>query len=165
MSGKFRKKIEKGFTILELLVVSILMVIVMMIITQFWRWVLPSITEMSARWQILSENRITMQNLSLDFGSAVGFIPVGTDRLVICQDSGEFPNGLADWADPDILVDYSFVDNTLLRSDLSTGMEATVANCISGFEVEQLSPTLIKITLELSCRNIAREMVFFGSLP
>jgi hypothetical protein len=44
-------------------------------------------------------------------------------------------------------------------------MEATVANCISGFEVEQLSPTLIKITLELSCRNIAREMVFFGSLP
>ena len=164
MSAKFRKGIEKGFTILELLVVSVLMVIVMMIITQFCRWIVPSITDMSARWQVLRENRITMQNLAFDFGSAVGFILVGADRLVICQDSGDYPNGLADWADPDIIVDYSFVNNKLQRSDLSTGMEATVAGCISNFEVEQISPTLVRITLELSCRNVVREMIFFGSL-
>ncbi len=164
MSVKFRKNVQTGFTILELLVVSILMVIVMMIITQFWRWVLPSITDMSARWQVLRENRITMQNLAFDFGSAVGFVLVGTDRIMICQDRGDFPNGLADWADPDIIVDYSLVNNKLMRSDLSTGMEVTVADYISNFEVEQLSPTLVRITLELSCRNIVREMVFFGSI-
>ncbi len=133
MSVKFRKNFRKGFTILELLVVSILMVIVMMIITQFWRWIMPSITEMSARWQILRENRIAMQNLASDFGSAVGFIIVGTDRFLLCQDSGDLPNGLADWASPDILVDYSIVNNKLLRSDLSTGMESNIAECISNF--------------------------------
>ncbi len=165
MPVKFSEKLKKGFTILELLVVSILMVIVMMIITQFCRWILPSISEMSARWQVLRENRIAIQNLAFDFGSAVGILPVGTDRFVICQDSGDFPNGLADWAEPDILVDYSLVSNTLVRNDLSTGMEAAVADCISGFEVEQVSPTLVMITVESSCNSIAREMVFFWSLP
>lgn len=165
MQGQLHKRIKKGFTILELLIVALLMVMVTMIIAQFWRWILPSITDLNARWHILRENRVAMQNLASDFGSTVGIVLVGSEQLVLCQDGGDFPNGLADWYEPDRLVDYSFVNNKLVRNDISSGMEVTVADCVSGFEVEQVSPTLLRISLELSSYNVTRQMVFFWSQP
>ncbi len=165
MPEKTHKNIKQGFTILELLIVAILMVMVTMIIAQFWRWILPSITDLNARWHILRENRVTMQNLASDFGPTVGILPVSSEQLILCQDGGDFPNGLADWSEPDRMVDYSLVNSKLVRSDISSGMEVTVANCVSGFEVEQLSPTLLRISLELSSYNITRQMVFFWSQP
>ena len=152
-----------GFTILELQVVAILMVIVMLIITQFWKWFLPSVTEMIAREHILCEARIAMQNLAADFGSAVGVTPIGNNRLVLCKDGGDFPNGLADWAPPDVLVDYSIVNNTLQRSNLSTGAEFTVADGILGFTIEEGPP--LRITLELQRQDATRQLVFMWSAP
>lgn len=165
MAFKLWGRNERGFTIFELLLVAILMVIVMMIVAQFWKIVSPGIMDMAARWHVLRESRIARQSFASDFGSAVGVVPVGSDRLVVCRDAGEFPNGVADWAAPDELVDYSFSNNTLLRSSSSTGAEFTVADGVSGFTVEQTSPTLIKITLELACRNAACQTVFFWSEP
>ncbi len=165
MPGKLYKNSKKGFTILELLIVALLMVMVTMIIAQFWRWILPSITDLNARWHILRENRLALQNLASDFGSTVGIVPVNSEQLMLCQDGGDFPNGLADWSAPDRLVDYSLVNTKLIRSDISSGMEVTVADCVSGFEVELVSPTLLRISLELSSYNVTRQMVFFWSQP
>ncbi len=165
MPGKLNKNSKKGFTILELLIVALLMVMVTMIIAQFWRWILPSITDLNARWHILRENRLAMQNLAFDFGSTVGIVPVSSEQFMLCQDGGDYPNGLPDWSAPDKLVDYSLVNTKLVRSDIASGMEVTVANCVSGFEVEQVSPTLLRISLELSSYNVTRQMVFFWSQP
>jgi type II secretory pathway pseudopilin PulG len=159
------RKLVKGFTIMELLVVSILMIIVVLITSQFWMWFSPSVTEMIAREHILREARMAMQNLAADFGSAVGAAPIGNNRLVLCRDGGDFPDGEPNWAAPDVLVDYFLEGNTLQRSDLSTGAEFTVADGISNLTVEQVSPTLLRITLALECRTVERQLVFMWSAP
>jgi type II secretory pathway pseudopilin PulG len=160
-----RQRFGTGFTILELLVVSILMAMVVMITTQFWTWFSPSITDIIARGHTLREARMAMQNLADDFGAAVGAAPVGSDRLVLCKDGGDFPNGAADWAAPDVLVDYFIADNSLYRSDLSAGVEFVVADSVSDFTVEQISPTLVRITLQWVCRDSERQLVFMWSQP
>jgi type II secretory pathway pseudopilin PulG len=156
------RKLVKGFTIMELLVVSILMVIVMLITSQFWMWFSPSVTEMIAREHILREAKMAAQNLAADFGSAVGAAPFGSDGLVLCKDGGDFPSGDANWAPPDVLVYYSLVGNTLQRSD-STGAEFTVADSVSNFTVGEGPP--LRITLELQCQDVARQLVFMWSAP
>jgi hypothetical protein len=108
---------------------------------------------------------MAMQNLADDFGAAVGAAPVGSDRLVLCKDGGDFPNGVADWAAPDVLVDYFIADNSLYRSDLSAGMEFVVADSVSDFTVEQISPTSVRITLQWVCRGFERQLVFMWSQP
>ena len=140
-STQYRRK-KAGFTILELLVVSILMTIVVLITSQFWRWFSPNVSFMIARGHILREAQVAKENLAADFGSAVGVSSVGENGLLICKDSGDYPNGIADWTAPDVMVDYSLVENSLQRNDLSTGSVFTIADCISNLTVEQLSPTL-----------------------
>jgi hypothetical protein len=141
------------------------MVIVVMITAQFWKWFSPSVVNMVARGHILREARMAMQNLAADFGAAVGAAPAGSDRLVLCKDGGDFPNGVADWAAPDALVDYFVTDGSLYRSDLSAGVEFVVADSVSDFTVEQISPTLVRITLQLVCRGFERQLVFMWSQP
>jgi prepilin-type N-terminal cleavage/methylation domain-containing protein len=157
-----RRGFRKGFTLLELLVVSILVVMLMLITTQFWTWFSPSIAEMVAREHLLREARIAMQSLAADFGSVVGVTLIGTDRIILCKDSGDLPNGLADWAAPDILVDYAFVDNTLRRSD-SAGADFTVADCVSNFTADPGPP--LTITLEFQGKGDSRSLVFMWSEP
>ncbi len=157
------RKNNGGFTILELMVVSILMTIVVLITAQFWRWFSPNVSFMIARGHILREARVAMENLAADFGSAVGASSVSGSGLLICKDSGDYPNGIADWTAPDVMVDYSIVNNTLQRNDLSTGSVFTIADCISNITVEQVSPTLLSITLEFSKGGADRELVFLWS--
>lgn len=156
-------RFRRGYTILELLVVSILMIIVLLITSQFWIWFSPSVVEMIAREHILREARMAIQNLAADFGSAVGAAPFGSDGLVLCKDGGDFPDGEPNWSDPDVLVYYSLVDNTLRCSDSTGGF--TVADSVSNFTVEQISPTLRRITLDLARRGTTRRLVFLWSAP
>jgi prepilin-type N-terminal cleavage/methylation domain-containing protein len=160
-----RQRTKKGFTILELMIVSILMVIVVMITNQFWAWFSPCVVDIIARGHTLREARMAMRSLADDFGAAVGAAPVGNDRLTICKDGGNPPNGQADWFTPDVMIDYFIVDNSLYRRDVSAGAEFAVADSISGFTVEQLSPTLIRITLDLTCRDFNRQLTFMWSQP
>jgi prepilin-type N-terminal cleavage/methylation domain-containing protein len=160
-----RGKAAKGFTLLELLVVSILMVIVVLITAQFWMWFSPSLNEMIGRWHLLREGRLITQNFAADFGSTVGATPVGEDRIVLCKDSGPNPNGTADWAAPDVLVDYYFSGGKLQRNDISTGADFAVADNVSAFTVEQISPTSIRISLDLQCSTASRQLVFYWNKP
>jgi prepilin-type N-terminal cleavage/methylation domain-containing protein len=159
----FRRK--AGFTILELLVVSILMTIVVLITSQFWRWFSPNVSFMISRGHILREAQVAKENLAADFGSAVGVSGVGENGLLICKDAGDYPNGIADWTAPDVMVNYSLVENSLQRNDLSTGSVFTIADCISNLTVEQISPTIMRITLEFAQGGADRELVLLWSSP
>jgi hypothetical protein len=158
------RKLVRGFNILELLVVSFLMVIVVMITNQFWVWFSPCVVDIVARGHTLREARTAMRSLADDFGAAVGAAPIGNDRLTICKDGGDFPDGLAN-SPPDVMIDYFIVGNSLHRSDISAGAEFAVADSVSGFTVEQISPTLIRITLDLTCRDFNRQLTFLWSQP
>jgi prepilin-type N-terminal cleavage/methylation domain-containing protein len=160
-----RSKAAKGFTLLELLVVSILMVIVVLITAQFWMWFSPSLDEMVGRLHLLREGRIITQNFAADFGSTVGATPVGEDRIVLCKDGGPNPDGIASFAAPDVLVDYYLSGSKLLRNDISTGADFAVADNVSAFTVEEISPTVIRISLDLQCSTASRQMIFYWDKP
>ncbi|MBN1787228.1 MAG: type II secretion system protein [Sedimentisphaerales bacterium] len=159
------KKAKRGFTLLELMVVSLLMFIVVMLTNQFWTWFTPSVTDIIARAHTLREARMAMRSLADDFGAAVGAAPLGGNRLILCKDGGDFPNGLADWSAPDVLVDYYIVDSSLYRNNVSAGTGFAVADGVTGFTVEQISPTLIRITLDLAVRDFSRQLTFMWSQP
>jgi len=159
-----RSRGAKGFTLLELLVVSILTTIVVLITAQFWMWFSPSLNDLIARWHLLREGRIATQILAADFGSTVGATPVGEDRIILCKDSGNNPNGIADWAAPDVLVDYYLSGGTLVRSD-SAGAEFAVADGISAFTVESVPPASIRMTLDMQCSTASHQLVFYWNIP
>jgi type II secretory pathway pseudopilin PulG len=157
-------KTAKGFTLLELLVVSILTIIVGLITAQFWMWFSPSLNDLVGRWHLLREGRTATLILASDFGSAVGATPVGENRIILCKDAGDNPNGIADWAAPDVLVDYYLTGGTLVRND-SSGGEFAVADGVSGFTVESIPPSSIKMTLDLRSSTAARQLVFYWNIP
>jgi hypothetical protein len=149
------RKLVRGFTIFELQVVSILMIIVTLITSQFWIWFSPCVAEVTAREHILREARIAMQNLACDFGSASG-ISVSGNVLGIDKDR-----------DGDSDVYYFHGDendpNTLQRRVGLTGPELTVADCVSNFIVDEGPP--LRITLEFGYHSAVRKLIFRWSEP
>lgn len=142
---------------MELLVVSVLMIIVMMIVAQFWKWFSPCITDLIARERLLREGRLTMQNLSYDFGSATEIS--GGSQLIINGNIYYYRES------PD--------DSNLYRRDVSEGTDFAIADCVSNFSVEENpeGSNLWQITLEFSARSynndqpFSRELVFRWSPP
>lgn len=150
-----RRRFRRGFTIFELQVVSILMIIVTLITSQFWIWFSPCVAEVTAREHILREARIAMQNLACDFGSVSG-ISVNGNILGIDKDGD---------GDGDIYYFHGNENdpNTLQRRVLSEGTEITVADCISNFTVDEGPP--LRITLEFGYHSAVRKLVFWWSEP
>jgi type II secretory pathway pseudopilin PulG len=158
-----RCKTAKAFTLLELLVVSILMTIVFMIIAQFWKWFSPSLNDMIGRWHLLRESKLATQILAQDFGSTVGAMIVGENELALCKDTGNPPNGVADWS-TDTRVDYYLSGDKLMRSELDAGANFAIADGVSGFTVESVPP-VIRITLDLQSSTASRQLVFYWNMP
>jgi uncharacterized membrane protein len=156
-----RCKTAKAFTLLELLVVSILMTIVFMIIAQFWKWFSPSLNDMIGRWHLLCESKLTTQILAQDFGSTVA-VTVGENEISLCRDTGNPPNGFADGSD--IWVDYYLSGNKLMRRDIDAGADFAVADGVTGFTVESIPP-VFRITLNLQSSTASRQLVFLWSTP
>ncbi len=148
---------------MELLVVSMIMVMVMMITTQFWAWFSPSITDIIARERILRESHLAMQFFAHDFGSAV--------RVDADSNGTGFIVTRKDVNDANVEVHYSFENDTktIIRR-MSSGEEFTIADGISSFTVVTENP--LTISLELEHRGyyahsdpIRRELVFHWSPP
>jgi prepilin-type N-terminal cleavage/methylation domain-containing protein len=149
--------IGKGFTILELLVVSILMVVVMMITAQFWRWFSPCIADLIAREHLLREARLTMQSFAYDFGAASEIS--GGDQLLINSNIYYYRE--------------SSSDPNLYRRNYSEGTNFVIADCVSDFSVEENPPgsNLWEINMTLQARSyknnqpFRRELIFHWSPP
>lgn len=119
---------SNGFTLLELVVVSILMVIVIMITNQFWRWFSPGVADLIAREHILRESRLLTGSLACDFGSADLSTEIsGGDQLVV--------NGIRYYRESDS-------DKNLYRQDISVtgGPDFVIADCVADFWVQENPP-------------------------
>jgi len=153
----------KGFTLLELLIVSVLMVGVMALTAEMWRYFSVGLVDLNARSKALEELRLAVETISTDMGSAVGATTVGDDRIVFCKDGGEY-NGHADWAPPDKLVEYYLADGQLVRYDCSDGSQVTAAR-VTGFEVENVTETLLRIAIRFDSADVSREITLMWSKP
>ena len=165
ISKYFRKSHFKpsGFTLLELLVVSMLATGVAATTAQFWRTISLSMSDLNARSKTAEELRFLMQNISNDFGSTVGVSVFENDRFLICRDSGKNPNGIADWDEPDVIIEYFLTDKQIRRFNQSSGWETVVADGVSSFEVEQNSDSVFQISIAIAQDNVTRSAIFFWS--
>jgi len=159
ISLALRRGFAGGFTILELQVVSILMIIVTLITAQFWQWFSPCVAEITAREHILFEARIAMQNFACDFGSA-SVISFAGGTLGIDKNGD---------GDSDIYYFRGSVDdpNALQRRAGLAGPVLTVADCVSSFAVEEYPPNsnIWQITLEFGSHGAVRKMIFRWNEP
>lgn len=155
----------KGFTFGELLLVSILMTGVTLLIAQTWRYLAVDIIDLRDRARLSQELHIAVESISADMGAVVAATPVGGDSVLLCQDSGQTPNGLADWALPDIVLQYYLSDGKLIRANQSTGTEIVIAGDVSSFSVEQLAGSIVRMILQVQRKDITRQVTFMWSSP
>jgi len=150
---------------MELLVVSILMVGVVTATAQFWTNYSLSTIDLTSRSSTAQELRFIVEYLSEDFGSAVGATPVSDDQLLICQDGGQNPNGVADWTPPDILIEYYIEDGKLRRYNQFDNTDIAVAKNVVSFAAENTTPSLLEIAVEVQAYDLSRSITFFWAKP
>jgi type II secretory pathway pseudopilin PulG len=154
-----------GFTLTELLVVSVLMMALALVTTQVWRFLSADMTDLAARARLAKELRLAVESIREDMGSVVGATPVGTGGVLLCKDGGPSPNDEADWAEPDRVVQYYFGDGKLFRLDQSTGAEIVVAGDVSSFTVEDLTESLIRMVIQVRRGDLSRQVTLLWSRP
>ena len=150
-----RARRARGFTFLELLVVSILMVPVTIMATQFWTSFSRTLVDMAGRTVTARELRLILSGLAQDFGACVGATSVGEDDLVLCTDAGQYPNGVADWEPPDVVIEYYLSGGHLRRFDRSTGCDIALADNVSKLLVEELTDSVVQVTIEVRHGDVA----------
>ena len=160
-----RRHPTRGFTLLELLIVCVLMVILTLITAQVWRSLSVDGAELTARARLARELRFAVENLSRDMGAAVGATPIAGNRVLICRDWGATPNGVPEWGDPDLMVEYYVDEGKLLRLDQSTGSQLAVAEDVSSFTAENVDASLMRIVVQAQRAGITRELTLMWSRP
>jgi len=154
-----------AFTLVELLVVSILTMALTLVIAQVWRFLSVDMTDLMARSRVGQELRVATETLAEDFGPAVGVTCVTDQRVLICKDGGASPNGIADWADPDVTIEYYLGDAKLQRVDQSTGAELVIAEDVVTFSVTELAESILRIVVGIERAGLARQVTLMWSMP
>ena len=154
-----------GFTLLELLIASGLSIGLTLIAAQFCGYFLANVTDLNARARAAQELRFAVSSITRDMGPAVGATVMAGNQVLLCKDGGDVPDGVADWAPPDTLILYSWVDGQLLRQDQSTGVEIVVADDVSAFAVEDVAPSVLQISITVQRRDLSRQASLLWSRP
>ncbi len=154
-----------GFTLLELLIAAILSIGLTMIAANFWRYSSRQMSGLNSRVCVAQELRLAVDSIAGDMGATVGAAPVGENRVLLCRDGGQEPNGVPEWGPPDSMVTYSMVDGQLFRHEQSSGLEIVVADNISAFTVEQITGSLLRMMIEVEDGEITRQVILIWSKP
>lgn len=143
-----------GFTLLELMVVSVLMLLLSLITAQMWRYFSAQSSNLTQRSGAAQELRFALDCIAQDMGSVRWALPSGADALML---STRGPAGA------DITVVYSVSDNKLMRVDQSTGVSVPIADRITGFVVENISDTVLRINITVGSGELARRSTLLWS--
>lgn len=154
-----------GFTLAELLIVSVLMMGLAMVTAKVWRFLSADMADLAARVRLNQELRFAVEGLREDMGAAVGATPVGAGGVLLCKDGGATPNGVADWVEPDIVVEYYLFDGKLFRLDQSSGTEIVIADDVSGFTIEDVTASLMRMVVEVQRSGVTRQATLMWSRP
>jgi type II secretory pathway pseudopilin PulG len=168
----------RGFTLLEITVVSGLMVFLAVLLSAAWFGIGKTTVDLVARGQLSQEIDVATISLSHDFG---GSLPTpaaslqGTRQagrlldwrrsltepqvLELCYDSGSDPNNTADWLDADssdTIVRYSWDqdEHALIRTQVRVGdtpRQFTVARNIDSFSFTLDSDKTLHVALTFAC--------------
>jgi len=151
-----RKHPDGGFTLLELLVVSMLMTLVALMTAQMWRYFSAESRNLTDRTAAAQELRLAIESIRQDMGNVLWASPMSGDRLLIARPDGG--------AEERILV-YSIQEGKLVRYDPVTGAEMPVAVGVAGFSAEDLTESVLRLEVTVQRGRITRNATMLWSRP
>ena len=155
----------RAFTLVELLVVSVLMTALTLMTAQVWRYFSTEMKDLAGRARVAQELRFAMESICEDMGATVGAIVVEGSRIRLCKDAGAQPDGVANWAPPDIMVEYYLAGTQLVRDNTSSGSQIVMADSVSQFAVLDVSPAVVQMDIEITRGDVSRQVTLMWSRP
>jgi type II secretory pathway pseudopilin PulG len=131
-----------GFTLLELLIASILAIMVGAMTAQLWRYFSAQATNLSQRARAAQELKFALETLRSDMGAITWALPANEGRLLINKYtlSGQ-----------EALVEYYVDGGNLRRYDHVTGVSVPLASNVSGFYVENIEGSVLRVVVTVTC--------------
>jgi prepilin-type N-terminal cleavage/methylation domain-containing protein len=170
----------RGFTFVEVSVVSVLMVMLAMLLAETWNGLGRPLVEMASQSRLAHEANLALASLSHDLSGClsnsggriggktdnafVGRLQPGNSQLWLCFDGGASPNGTADWAAPDTVISYEVDGSALVRHDQTAGTSFIVAQNVGSFVVEGLAGEC-QIALTFVYRNQSQSYFLIAQDP
>jgi hypothetical protein len=171
---------RSGFSIIEVSVTGFLLVVLSMLISNAWIGIGRPLIDTTYRCRVAQESSLAQACLARDFGGSladnsaalggklsyrlVGRTQPGGNELWLCYDGGVNPNGVADWLSPDVVVTYRIVDNTLVRSNNSSGDEFLVARYVESLTAADRGGE-VEIRLSFAYHGISQSYLLVAKDP
>jgi prepilin-type N-terminal cleavage/methylation domain-containing protein len=146
---------DKGFSLIELMVVSVLMVLVATMSAQMWRYFRAQAADLTSRTRTAQELRMALESLADDMGSVVWAIPVDPTHLLVCRQAPGAPTR--------VTIEYSLDAGQLVRLDQSTGIAIPVADCVSAFSVRNATEEILQIDIAIRSGGTTHRSTLFWS--
>jgi prepilin-type N-terminal cleavage/methylation domain-containing protein len=149
-----RRVRRRGFTVVELIVVSMLTTILAVILSSIWRGLCIPALDASARCRIALEANPAAASLARDLGGSladpagrpggandgryVGRVLTPPSTLRLCFHGGTSADMTPRWAAPDTVISYQLQGDQLIRTNEATGVAVTIASSLSALEIAPL---------------------------
>jgi type II secretory pathway pseudopilin PulG len=175
-----RRPRRAGFTVMELVIVSGLLALLAVLLSEAWVGFGRPAVDAAATGRLAQEANLAAEALARDFGGGlpgpagrpgtkaqgrlVGRMQPGNSQLWLCYDGGPAPNGMADWGSPDAVVTYQLQADLLVRSDSSSGASIVVARHLSGLALADLGGR-VQVQLTFTYRDLTRTYTLIGIGP
>lgn len=156
---------RRGFTMLEVMVVTTLMAFLTLLLSATWAGLVRPTADLAARTRLSQEANLAAASLVRDLAGSlpnaegrigtkaqyrfVGRMQPFNNQLWLCFDGSSTPNGSADWGWPDTVIVYEVQDHRLVRWDQSTSTIHTLARHVQQLDVQDLGDRVqLKITFQ-----------------
>jgi type II secretory pathway component PulJ len=170
---------RSGFTLAEAVIVSMFTAFLATLISATWSAFVRPTADIAERCRVAQEASLALAALSRDFAGSYSDDPTGDEQklklvgrtqpdnsqLRLCFDGGTTPNGIADWAAPDLIVTYYVDSNRLVRWDEDSGTTFIVARDLDSFEATDLGGGQVQLDLTFQFRNINQTYHLIASDP
>ena len=172
---------RRGFTLVEILIVSGLLVLLAVLIADAWAGLGRPLVDVAIQCRLAQEANAAAACFARDLcGSLadtqgrlgtkaacqfVGRMQPGNQQLWLCFDGGTNPNGTANWGPPDTVISYQVAGNTLVRWNQTAGTTFTVAHDVTNLYVQDLGGGQVQITLTFQYRNLTQSYTWIAVDP
>ena len=113
--------------------VGVLGILVISLSTQASSWYVHAVHEINVAAQLNNQMKLAAEAIAQDSGAMLAMRTNSGADLEFDIDSGD---GTAQWGSPDMVIHYEIgSDDQLVRTDLGTGIQTTVARNVTGLTV------------------------------
>jgi prepilin-type N-terminal cleavage/methylation domain-containing protein len=168
---------RRGFTLVEIMITSLLMSVLAMFVASAWRGLGRPTFAAVTRARIAQEANLALESLNRDLsgylpgdetgdkpsGQLVGRLAVGGNQLMLCFDRAPL-NDTADWAAPDTVISYQLQGDQLVRNNHRDGTNFTVAENLHQMQVTEFIDG-VKLDLTFRYRDITKTFTIISQDP